>query len=314
MSHAVAPAVASPVVRTVQAVAQPVAVVQQPTLVAQQVTPIEYKQVALPPKQVQVPVTRTHVEVPIHQKVHYGVQQYVAGHSTQIHKPSLSAPAIQPPAVFKQKVTHNAPEVTIKHHDYPIVKSTPEFVEKPFHAGEIVEYTEPHIQEVKVPTPYKVPVAQPVVVQKHVPFVTKETVAVDVAPAVQTVAVQPAVQAVAVQPALKAVQGVAVQGVAVQPALNAVHGVAVQGVAVQPTLNAVQGVATVQGVAVQPTLNAVHGVAVQPAINTVAVQPALNAVQGLAIQPTLNAVPALSGTHIVAKELNAAAEPAVESA
>ncbi|XP_042216428.1 SH3 domain-containing protein C23A1.17-like [Homarus americanus] len=127
--------------------------------------------VALPPAQVQVPITRTHVEVPVHQKVHYGTQNYVAGATTTIHKPSLAAPAIAPPTVLLPKVTHNAPEVTIQHQEIPVEKHTPNFVDTPYHAGTIIQYTKPEIKEIKVPTPYAqpVPVPHPVPVAQPVP-------------------------------------------------------------------------------------------------------------------------------------------------
>ncbi|XP_071512921.1 uncharacterized protein [Panulirus ornatus] len=130
--------------------------------------------VALPPAEVKIPITRTHVEVPIHQQVHYGTQAYVAGATTHIHKPALAAPAIAPPTTLLSKVTHNPAEVTIKHQEIPVERHTPNFVETPYHAGTIIEYTEPEVREVKVPTPYAkpVPVPQPVPVAQPVPVPT----------------------------------------------------------------------------------------------------------------------------------------------
>merc|ERR1712042_195048 len=118
--------------------------------------------VALPPKEVKVPITRQHVTIPVHQKTHYGTQTYVAGSTTSIHKPALSAPAIAPPSVLLSKVTHNAPEVTVKTQEVKVQKNVPNFVDTPFHAGTIVKYTEPQVNEVKVPTPVAKPVAVPV--------------------------------------------------------------------------------------------------------------------------------------------------------
>merc|ERR1711942_128869 len=118
--------------------------------------------VALPPKEVKVPITRQHVTVPVHQKTHYGTQTYVAGSTTSIHKPALSAPAIAPPSVLLSKVSHNAPEVTVKTQEVKVEKNIPNFVDTPYHAGTIVKYTEPEVKEVKVPTPVAKPVAVPV--------------------------------------------------------------------------------------------------------------------------------------------------------
>merc|ERR1712033_152204 len=117
--------------------------------------------VASPPKEVKVPITKQHVTIPVHQKTHYGTQTYVAGSTTSIHKPSLSAPAIAPPSVLLSKVTHNAPEVTVKTQEVKVEKNVPNFVDTPYHAGTIVKYTEPEIKEVKVPTPVAQPVAVP---------------------------------------------------------------------------------------------------------------------------------------------------------
>merc|ERR1712042_195179 len=118
--------------------------------------------VALPPKVVQVPITRQHVTIPVHQKTHYGTQTYVAGSTTSIHKPSLSAPAIAPPSVLLPKVTHHTPEVTVKVQEVKVEKNIPNFVDTPFHAGTIVKYTDAQVNEVKVPTPVAKPVAVPV--------------------------------------------------------------------------------------------------------------------------------------------------------
>merc|ERR1711887_469682 len=118
--------------------------------------------VALPPKEVKVPITKQHVTIPVHQKTHYGTQTYVAGSTTSIHKPALSAPAIAPPSVLLSKVTHNAPEVTVKTQEVKVEKNVPNFVDTPYHAGTIVKYTQPEIKEVKVPTPVAKPVAVPV--------------------------------------------------------------------------------------------------------------------------------------------------------
>jgi len=155
--------------------------------------------VALPPAEVKVPVTRTHVEVPVHQKVHYGTQNYVAGATTTIHKPSLAAPAIAPPSTLLAKVTHNAPELTIQRQEVPVEKHTPNFVDTPYHAGTIVKYTEPEVREVKVPTPYAQPVAvpQPIAVPQPVPVPH----AVPFRHTVHSVAVHNAVPAVHAAPA-----------------------------------------------------------------------------------------------------------------
>merc|ERR1712106_902766 len=118
--------------------------------------------VALVPKEVKVPFTKQHVTIPVRQKTHYGTQTYVAGSTTSIHKPSLSAPAIAPPSVLLPKVTHHAPEVTVKVQELKVQKNIPNFVDTPFHAGTIVKYTDAQINEVKVPTPVDKPVAVPV--------------------------------------------------------------------------------------------------------------------------------------------------------
>merc|ERR1712002_1418104 len=76
--------------------------------------------VALPPKEVKVPITTHHYEIPVHQKVHYGTQAYVAGQSTTIHKPSLAAPAIAPPSALLPKVSYNAPEITHQTQEIPV--------------------------------------------------------------------------------------------------------------------------------------------------------------------------------------------------
>lgn len=161
--------------------------------------------VALPPAEVKVPITQTHVEVPVHQRVHYGTQSYLAGSTTAIHKPALAAPAIAPPSVLLSKVTHRAPEVTIKTQEVPVERHTPNFVETPFHAGTIVKYNEPEVREYKVPTPVAQPVAvpHPVPVPKAVPVPAPvHSVAVHAAPAVAPVAVAPAVAPLAVAPAV----------------------------------------------------------------------------------------------------------------
>ncbi|KAK4301941.1 hypothetical protein Pmani_025950 [Petrolisthes manimaculis] len=137
--------------------------------------------VALPPAEVKIPITQTHVEVPVHQQVHYGSQSYVAGATTAIHKPALAAPAIAPPSVLLSKITHNAPDLTIKTQEVPVERHTPNFVDTPYHAGTIVKYTEPEVREFKVPTPVAqpIPVPHPVPVAKAVPVPTPvHTVAV----------------------------------------------------------------------------------------------------------------------------------------
>lgn len=157
--------------------------------------PISYSAatpVALAPAEVKIPITQTHVEVPVHQQIHYGTQQFVAGATTAIHKPALAAPAIAPPSVLLSKVTHKAPEVTIKTQEVPVERHSPNFVETPYHAGTIVKYTEPEVREYKVPTPVAQPVAvpHPVPVAKAVPVPTPvHSVAVHAAPAVAPVAV-----------------------------------------------------------------------------------------------------------------------------
>jgi len=141
--------------------------------------------VALPPREVKIPVTHTHVEVPIHQQVHYGTQNYVAGAATAIHKPSLSAPAIAPPSVLLSKITHNAPEVTVQRQEVPVERHSPNFVDTPYHAGTIIKYTEPEVREVKVATPYAqpIPVAHPVPVPvPHAVPTPVHSVAVHAAP------------------------------------------------------------------------------------------------------------------------------------
>ncbi|KAK3865830.1 hypothetical protein Pcinc_028576 [Petrolisthes cinctipes] len=153
--------------------------------------------VALPPAEVKIPITHTHVEVPVHQQVHYGSQSYVAGATTAIHKPALAAPAIAPPSVLLSKITHNAPELTVKTQEVPVERHTPNFVDTPYHAGTIVQYTEPEVREYKVPTPVAqpIPVPHPVPVVKAVPVPTPvHTVAVHQAP----FAVAPAAAVVAV--------------------------------------------------------------------------------------------------------------------
>merc|ERR1712142_848621 len=134
--------------------------------------------VALPPKEVKVPFTKQHVTIPVHQKTHYGTQTYVAGSTTSIHKPSLSAPAIAPPSVLLPKVTHHAPEVTVKVQEVKVEKNIPNFVDTPFHAGTIVKYTDAQINEVKVPTPVAKPVAVPVQVPYAQPIAVPHPVPV----------------------------------------------------------------------------------------------------------------------------------------
>ncbi|ROT68184.1 hypothetical protein C7M84_013689 [Penaeus vannamei] len=152
--HAVAPAAVSYAAPAVHHAVAPAAVSYAAPAVHHAVAPaVAYAAptpVALPPAEVKVPVTRTHVEVPVHQKVHYGTQNYVAGATTTIHKPSLAAPAIAPPSTLLAKVTHNAPELTIQRQEVPVEKHTPNFVDTPYHAGTIVKYTEPEVREVKV--------------------------------------------------------------------------------------------------------------------------------------------------------------------
>merc|ERR1719369_515630 len=145
----------TPVVSHVPAVAQVKGVAHAVEYTAPQL-------VNLPPKEVKVPITKTHVEVPVHQKVHYGTEAFVSGATTTIHKPSLSAPAIAPPSTLLSHVTHHAPEVTHVKQEIPVQKNVPNFVDTPFHAGTIVKYTEPEVKEVKVPTPVAKPVAVPV--------------------------------------------------------------------------------------------------------------------------------------------------------
>ncbi|ROT75674.1 hypothetical protein C7M84_005780 [Penaeus vannamei] len=151
--HAVAPAAVSYAAPAVHHAVAPAAVSYAAPAVHHAVAPaVAYAAptpVALPPAEVKVPVTRTHVEVPVHQKVHYGTQNYVAGATTTIHKPSLAAPAIAPPSTLLAKVTHNAPELTIQRQEVPVEKHTPNFVDTPYHAGTIVKYTEPEVREVK---------------------------------------------------------------------------------------------------------------------------------------------------------------------
>ncbi|XP_071512507.1 uncharacterized protein [Panulirus ornatus] len=182
---AIAPLAAAPAIAPLAAAAAPFAhVAAAPAIaplpaapIAPLAHPVAYaapQPVALPPAEVKIPITRTHVEVPVHQQVHYGTQAYVAGATTHIHKPALAAPAIAPPTTLLSKVTHNPAEVTIKHQEIPVERHTPNFVETPYHAGTIIEYTEPEVREVKVPTPYAkpVPVPQPVPVAQPVPVPT----------------------------------------------------------------------------------------------------------------------------------------------
>merc|ERR1712033_152381 len=190
VTHAVAPAIAPAV--SYSSVAHPV---------------------ALPPKEVKVPVTSHHVEVPVHQQVHYGTQAYVSGATTTIHKPSLAAPAIAPPSTLLAKAQVNPAEVTIQTQEIPVEKHTPNYVETPYHAGTIVQYTEPEIKEVKVPTP----VAQPVAVPHPVPVAAPYAVH-------QPVPVPQEIHSVAVHQPVAAVHH------AVQP-LNYIHHAAVPAVA-----------------------------------------------------------------------------------
>ena len=150
--------------------------------------------------EVQIPVTQTHVEVPVHQQVHYGTQSYVAGTSTSIHKPSLVAPAIAPPSTLLSKITHNAPEVTIQHQEVPVEKHIPNFVDAPYHAGTVIKYSAPEVKEVKVHTPVAVPHVVPVPHPVGVPTPV-HTLTVHKAPAVVP-AVAPAVQYTAIAPAV----------------------------------------------------------------------------------------------------------------
>ncbi|XP_069997834.1 cuticle protein 16.5-like [Penaeus vannamei] len=201
--HAVAPTAVSYAAPAVHHAVAPAAVSYAAPAVHHAVAPaVAYATptpVALPPAEVKVPVTRTHVEVPVHQKVHYGTQNYVAGATTTIHKPSLAAPAIAPPSTLLAKVTHNAPELTIQRQEVPVEKHTPNFVDTPYHAGTIVKYTEPEVREVKVPTPYAQPVAvpQPIAVPQPVPVPH----AVPFRHTVHSVAVHNAVPAVHAAPA-----------------------------------------------------------------------------------------------------------------
>ncbi|XP_042887172.1 A-kinase anchor protein 14-like [Penaeus japonicus] len=117
--HGVAPA---PLTVGVQHAVAPAAVSYAAPAVHHAVAYAAPTPVALPPAEVKVPVTRTHVEVPVHQKVHYGSQSYVAGATTTIHKPSLAAPAIAPPSTLLAKVSHNAPSFTIQRQEVPVDK------------------------------------------------------------------------------------------------------------------------------------------------------------------------------------------------
>nr|XP_027224347.1 cuticle protein 16.5-like [Penaeus vannamei] len=200
--HAVAPAAVSYAAPAVHHAVAPAAVSYAAplcTTAPAALSPTLPPPVALPPAEVKVPVTRTHVEVPVHQKVHYGTQNYVAGATTTIHKPSLAAPAIAPPSTLLAKVTHNAPELTIQRQEVPVEKHTPNFVDTPYHAGTIVKYTEPEVREVKVPTPYAQPVAvpQPIAVPQPVPVPH----AVPFRHTVHSVAVHNAVPAIHAAPA-----------------------------------------------------------------------------------------------------------------
>merc|ERR1711875_103332 len=179
--------------------------------------------VALPPKEVKVPITRQHVTVPVHQKTHYGTQTYVAGSTTSIHKPSLSAPAIAPPSVLLSKVTHNAPEVTVKTQEVKVEKNVPNFVDTPFHAGTIVKYTEPEVKTVKVPTPVAKPVAVPVQVPYAQPVPVPHPVPVHAGTQYHHHAVAPIATGAAVAPVAYAGQG-----------LVAGHGLVGQGVVAAP--------------------------------------------------------------------------------
>ncbi|XP_037795821.1 cuticle protein 16.5-like [Penaeus monodon] len=158
LTHPVAPAAVSYAAPALTHPVAPAAVSYAAPALTHSVAYAAPTPVALPPAEVKVPVTRTHVEVPVHQKVHYGTQSYVAGATTTIHKPSLAAPAIAPPSTLLAKVTHNAPELTIQRQEVPVEKHTPNFVDTPYHAGTIVKYTEPEVREVKVPTLHSVAV------------------------------------------------------------------------------------------------------------------------------------------------------------
>ncbi|XP_066981217.1 cuticle protein 16.5-like [Macrobrachium rosenbergii] len=183
-AHAVAPIAHSVAPAAVSYAAAPVAAhAVAPAALSYAAAPVAVTHsvahpVALPPKEVKVPFTTHHVEVPVHQKVHYGTQAYVAGATTTIHKPSLAAPAIAPPSTLLAKTHINAPEVTLKTQEIPVERHTPNFVETPYHAGTIVKYTEPEIKEVKVPTPYAQPVAVPHPVPVAAPYAVPQPVAV----------------------------------------------------------------------------------------------------------------------------------------
>merc|ERR1719228_1916693 len=174
-----------------------------------------------------IPITKQHVTIPVHQKTHYGTQTYVAGSTTSIHKPALSAPAIAPPSVLLSKVTHNAPEVTVKTQEVKVEKNVPNFVDTPYHAGTIVKYTEPEIKEVKVPTPVAKPVAVPVQVPYAQPVPVPHPVPVHAGTAYHHhAAVHPITTGAVVAPgALVAPTAYAGQGVIAGHGLVAGHGV-----------------------------------------------------------------------------------------
>merc|ERR1712212_783897 len=167
-------AVATPAVAAVPAVASVAAAV--PAAVNYESQHV----VQLPPKEVDVQVQHKTVHVPIEKKVHYGVQNIVTGSTTSVHKPKISAAAIAAPAVFKEKVVHNAPEVSVSHSEVTVHKKNTNYVDTPYDAG-VVEHkvapkfknTDVHVP-VHVDVPYKV--ANPVPVRVEQPIKIKNSV------------------------------------------------------------------------------------------------------------------------------------------
>lgn len=125
--------------------------------------------VELPAKELTVAVQHKTVHVPVEQRVHYGIQNFVTGSKTTVHKPHLSAPAIAAPSVFATKNRQAAPEVTVHHSEVTVEKSSPNYVNAPYDAGVVVEHATPEFKQVDVPTPVDVPQPVPVAQPYAVP-------------------------------------------------------------------------------------------------------------------------------------------------
>ena len=182
-THAVAaPAIlhAAPVQYQAQVeVSEPVVTVHQQA-VPSSVTYQFDQAVQVGTKEIDVPVETTHVHVPVEKRVHYGLEKYVAGSSSTIHKPKLSAPAIKPPAVFAQKTVQAPPEITVQHSEVVVEEKSPNYVHAKYDAGVETEKAPDAVETYDVPTPvevpqpvpvaqpYAVPVAQPVKIKSEV--------------------------------------------------------------------------------------------------------------------------------------------------